>query len=70
MAKSNDEIYDLLVALTTKVEVNIAQSDFRLTALERLGVVKRERTWHVWTAIASSPLVGAVLALAGFKAGV
>lgn len=65
MAKSNDEIYDLIVALDKKVDTHIAVTTYRLNALEAKGA----KRWQLWTAMSASPLVGAVLAWLGLKTG-
>lgn len=67
--KTTDEIYDLLVQLDKKVDTHIAVSTWRLNAIEDRGVQKGAKRWQLWTAIAASPVAGAVLALFGFKAG-
>ena len=64
MAKSTDEIYDLLVALDKKVERHIAVTDLRLARLEE----RQTRGWQFWMAILASPITGFVLALWGINA--
>lgn len=69
MAKTTDEIYDLLHAVDKKVDTHIAVVVYRLNALEAKNAEKGVKRWHFWSAISASPLAGAVLGYLGFKAG-
>lgn len=50
MAKSNDEIYDLIVDLDKKVAAFTAATRVRLAHLE----AREGRPWQVWLAVAGS----------------
>lgn len=65
MAKSTDEIYDLLVELRQEVRVYSATNNLRVTRLEE----RVSRGWQFWTAMLGSPLFGAALAFWGIKTG-
>jgi hypothetical protein len=65
MAKSNDEIYDLLVAVDKKVDTHIATTNLRLTHLE----ARAGRPWSVWLAVLGS-LVSLPVALWAASKGV
>ena len=69
MAKTTDEIYDLLNALDKKVDTHIAVVTYRLAALEAKDADRGVKRWQFWSAITASPLAGAVMGYLGFKAG-
>lgn len=50
MARSTDDIYDLLVALDKKVDTHIAVVSYRLDALEAKGA----KRWQLWLALAGT----------------
>lgn len=52
MAKTTDEIYDLLVALDKKVDTHIAVTTWRLNKLDD----RASRTWQLWLAVSGSAL--------------
>lgn len=70
MAKTTDEIYDLLIELRQEVRVYSATNNLRVSALEAKDLDRGVKRWQFWSAVAASPLAGAVLALIGIKAGV
>ncbi len=65
MAKSTDEIYDLLIELRQEVRVYSATNNLRVTRLEE----RVAKGWQFWTAILGSPIAGAALAYLGIKTG-
>lgn len=50
MAKTTDEIYDLLVGLDKKVEAHIQLTSYRLDRIEE----RARRPWQFWLAVAGS----------------
>lgn len=52
MAKSNDEIYDLLVAIDKKVDTHIEVTKYRLARLDE----RASRPWQLWVASAGAAL--------------
>jgi hypothetical protein len=65
MAKTTDQIYDLLVQLDKKVDTHIAVVNLRLDALE----AKSAKRWQFWTALSASPVAGLIAAWFGIKTG-
>lgn len=69
VAKTTDEIFDLLVALDKQIGEHIAVTQYRLNALEAAEAAKGVKRWQFWTAMSASPVFGAALAWIGIKTG-
>jgi hypothetical protein len=69
MAKSNDEIYDLLVAVDKKVDTHIAVATWRMNALDAKLDRRTARGWSFWMAVLASPITGVILAAWGIRSG-
>jgi len=69
VAKTTDEIYDLLVALDKQIGEHVAVTVYRLNALEAKEIDRGVKRWHFWTGLSASPLIAAALAYLGIKTG-
>lgn len=65
MAKSNEDIYDLLVALDKRLGEHMAATNVRLQHLE----ARAGRPWQVWLAVAGSAVSLPVAVWAAMQGG-